>query len=411
MSWEVSAVDAGVGASFDVELATERVRGLLSRTIEDDGVPGAVALVRWRGHTAVQEVQGWAEVSPNRREMLLDTVFDLASLTKPFATTAVALALVERGQMALDEEVTGVLPELKTARGAGVTFRRLLTHTSGLSAWRPLYASARSPEEILDVINDLGIAYPPGSRFEYSDVGFITLGIALERIAQQPLDDLARELIFERCGLTSTGYRPPPEPDRYAATERGNEFERRMAEWAGLSFEGWRHDCYPGEVNDGNAYYGLGGVSGHAGLFSTAEEVGILGQMWLDGGAFAGERVLSSASVQLATTNQAPAGGAARGLGWALASRSAPALQELSRADAGFFPPSGTPWKPRPSGELLSEGAFGHTGFTGTSVWCDPNTDLVGVLLTNATHPSVDLSIGLDRFRARFYNILAACFR
>lgn len=410
MSSHVLSGAVARGGTFDADLARERVHRLLRCAVEDEGVAGTVALVRWRGQPVVQEVQGWAQVSPHRRKMRLDTVFDLASLTKPLATTAVALALVDQGQVALDEEVTRYLPELKTARGAGVTFRRLLTHTSGLSGWRPLYASAQTPEGILEVINDLGMAYPPGSRFEYSDVGFIALGIALERIAERPLDHLARELVFDKCGLTSTGYSLQLEADRFAATEDGNEFERRMAEWAGVHFDGWRRGCYPGQVNDGNAHYGLAGVSGNAGLFSTAGEVGILAQMWLNRGALDGERVLSAASVQLATTDQAPAGGAARGLGWALASRTGPTLQELSRADAGFFPPSETPWKPRPSGELLAERAFGHTGFTGTSVWCDPDTDLVGVLLTNATHPSVDLAGGLDRLRARFYNVLTASF-
>ncbi len=397
-------------AAFDADVATERVRQLLRSAVEADVVPGAVALVRWRGRPVLHEVHGWAQVTPQRRQMRLDTVFDLASLTKPLAAASVTLALLDRGHLALDEEVTQYLPELKIGRGAGVTFRRLLSHTSGLCGWRPLYASARATEGILEVINDLGMAYAPGARYEYSDIGFITLGIALERIARRPLNELARELIFDRCGLLSTGYLPELEVERFAATEDGNQFERRMADWAGLPFAGWRRGCYPGQVNDGNAHYGLGGVSGHAGLFGTAEDIGILGQMWLNGGIYAGERVLSDASVRLARRNQAPAGGAARGLGWALGSSSGPERAELTRADAGLFPPAGSPWKPRPSGELLSDRAFGHTGFTGTSVYCDPDIDLVAVLLTNATHPSVDLAAGVDGLRARFHNIVAASF-
>lgn len=411
-SEQLTAVDRGDRpAVFNAHAATERVRHLLRYAVDAGDIPGAVALVRWRGEPALHEVHGSAQVIPLRREMRPDTVFDLASLTKPLAATAVALALVDRGQVSLDEEVTRYLPELKIARAAGVTFRRLLTHTSGLVGWHPLYTSARTSEDILEVINEHGMAYRPGARYEYSDIGFITLGIALERIAERPLNELARELIFDKCGLGSTGYLPQLEQERFAATEEGNEFERRMADWAGMPFDGWRRGCYPGQVNDGNAHYGLGGVSGNAGLFATAEDVGILGQMWVDGGVFDGERVLSEAGVRLATTNQAPAGGAERGLGWALASSTAPSWEELTRADAGFFPPSGSPWTPRPSGELLSDRAFGHTGFTGTSVWCDRENDLVGVLLTNATHPAVDSAGGMDRLRARFYNIVAASFR
>ncbi len=277
-----------------------------------------------------------------------------------------------------------------------------------MSGWRPLYTRAYGREAILTAIADLGISYPPGSRFEYSDLGLITLGIALERIGGARLDELAGQLIFGQLGLQDTGYLPPPNSDRYAATEDGNAFERRMAVWAGLDFDGWRRGCYPGEVNDGNAHYSLDGVSGHAGLFATAHDVGVLGQMWLDGGSYQGTRVLSEAAVRLATANQSPERNARRGLGWALASTQPPSRMELTRADAGFFPPAASPWVPRPSGELLSERAFGHTGFTGTSVWCAPDMGLVAVLLTNATHPVVDLSKGMDRLRARFHNVVAA---
>lgn len=397
--------------AFDGDTAHERVRQLLGSAVEEGRIPGAVALVRWRGETVLHAAYGSAQREPHQRPMRRDTVFDLASLTKPLATAAVTLALVDRGWVSLDEEVTRYLPELKAARGAGVTVRRLLTHTSGLSGWRPLYVWARTREAILAVIDDLGMAYRPGSRFEYSDVGFITLGIALERVADRSLHDLFRELIVEPCGLDATGYLPSFEASRFATTERGNAFERRMAQWAGLDFDGWRRDCYPGQVNDGNAHYALQGVSGHAGLFADAADVGVLGQMWLDGGLCEGRQVLSEAAVRLAAANQTPPGGAARGLGWALASTSPPGHEELTRADAGFFPPTGSPWGPRSSGELLSPLAYGHTGFTGTSLWIDPEAHLVAVLLTNATHPDVDLTRGVDRLRARFCNVVAAAVR
>jgi CubicO group peptidase (beta-lactamase class C family) len=397
--------------AFDGERTTQRVAQLLEGAVNDGVVPGAVALVRWRGETVLHEAYGSAQVWPQRRPMRHDTVFDLASLTKPLAATAVALALVDRGRLSLDEEVTRYLPELRKARAVGVTFRRLLTHSSGLSGWRPLYVWARSREEVLAAIDYLGMSYAPGSRFEYSDIGFITLGIALERIADQRLDELARTLVFEACGLRVTGYLPTLEPERFAATECGNAFERAMAEWAGLEFDGWREDCDPGQVNDGNTHYALDGVSGHAGLFADAADVGALGQLWLDGGVANGHSVLSAASVRLATTNQTPRDGAARGLGWALASTSPPTYEELTRADTGFFPPPASPWSPRSSGELVSPRAFGHTGFTGTSLWIDPAASLVAVLLTNATHPTVELAKGMDGLRAHFCNVVAAGVR
>lgn len=401
---------AAVG-DFDGDRAGERVGALLQGTVDAEEIPGAVALVRFRGETVVHEAYGVAQHGQQRRAMRLDTVFDLASLTKPLAMAAVTLALVDRGLVALDEEVTRYLPELKAARGAGVTLRRLLTHSSGLSGWRPLYVWSRERAGVLETIDGLGMSYRPGARFEYSDLGFITLGIAAERITDRRLDELVRELVVGPCGLSSTGYLPDLNAERFATTERGNAFERRMAQWAGLDFDGWREDFHPGEVNDGNAHYALQGVSGNAGLFADALDVATLAQMWLDGGACGGEQVLSAAAVRLATTNQTPADGAPRGLGWALGSPAPPSREEITRADAGFFPPARSPWKPRPSGELLAPGTFGHTGFTGTSVWVDPTSRLVAVLLTNATHPSVDLAGGIDRLRARFCNILAAAVR
>lgn len=393
--------------AFDATVAGERVRSLLRSAVDDGLIPGAVALVRRRGATVLHEAFGHAQLWPDRRPMQRDTVFDLASLTKPLAATAVTLALVDRGQLSLDEEVTRYLPELRAARGAGVTFRRLLTHTSGLSGWRPLYVWARTRDAVLTAIDDLGMSYAPGARFEYSDIGFIALGIALERIADTRLDDLARTLVFEPCGLRATGYLPAFVAERFAVTEQGNRFERAMAEWAGLDFADWRDDYHAGQVNDGNAHYALGGVAGHAGLFADAADLGALGQLWLDWGAANGRQVLSAAGVRLAVTNQTPPG-TARGLGWALASTIPPDHDELTRADAGFFPPPASPWAPRPSGELLPAGAFGHTGFTGTSLWMDPTAGVVAVLLTNATHPRVDLHTGLDQLRARFHNVIAA---
>ncbi|MGH8912885.1 MAG: serine hydrolase domain-containing protein, partial [Acidimicrobiia bacterium] len=385
-----------------------RVSALLESAVERGTVSGAVGLVRQDGKVVFHEAFGLAETGPNPRPATPTTLFDLASLTKPLVGAGVTLALVDRGVMSLDEEVTGALPELRSLRGQGVTYRRLVSHTAGIPGWRPLYVKARGKSEILAAVDDLGLASAPGSRFEYSDIGFMTLGIALERLGGQSLPELAEALIFEPCGLSRTTYLPSFPKEEYAVTEEGNAFERRMAEWAGLEFDRWRTTFHPGEVNDGNAHYGLGGVSAHAGLFSDAHEVGVLGEMWLRRGDSNGRRVLSSAVVDLAITNQMPGRNAARGLGWDLAKRHGPTSEELSRADAGFFPPTDSAWSPRASGELLSASAFGHTGFTGTSVWMDPARDLVMVLLTNATHPRVDLDKPVNGLRARFHNVVAA---
>lgn len=385
----------------------EHASAVVSTAVDAGVVPGAVALVRHRGDVVLHEAFGRASIDPSRA-MTTETIFDLASLTKPLVGAAVTLALVDRGRCALDEEVTAWLPELHQFHGDGVTLRRLVAHTAGITGWRPVYTAAEATADVVRAIGALGLASTPGSRFEYSDLGYITLGAALERIGGKPLAELAAELIFDPCGLADTGYLPDRPADSFAVTEEGNAFERRMAEWAGLEFGRWRTTFHPGEVNDGNAHYGLGGVSAHAGLFATAADVATLAEMWLRRGVHDGRQVLSPAVVDLAISDQMPPGNARRGLGWDLCRRGGPTVEEIRRADAGFFPPISSPFSPRSSGELLSPSAFGHTGFTGTSVWVDPALDVVVVLLTNATHPRVDLDKPVNALRSRFANAVAA---
>jgi CubicO group peptidase (beta-lactamase class C family) len=396
---------------LDVATAVAALDRLVQDAVSQGQAPGAVCLVRWGGEVVHHSAFGQAQTWPQPREMRADTVFDLASLTKPLATSAVALVLADRGALALDEDVTTYLPELKAAAGAGMTYRRLLSHSAGLTAWHPLYLRGSGHANVLEAIQDCGLVYRPGTRVQYSDLGFVVLGIALERITGQRLGAMVKELVIDPCGLRSASFVPQLDENRFAATERGNAFERDMVESAGLRFGGWRDACYPGEVNDGNAHYGLGGVSGNAGLFATADDVGRLGQMWLDGGVVAGRRVISPASVRLATTNQSPDGEPARGLGWVLMESRARVTDQPAPPGGGFQPPTESPWSPRPCGELLSPRAFGHTGFTGTSLWIDPAADLVAVLLTNASHPEVDPSRRVNRLRARFHNALAANMR
>ncbi|MGH8957174.1 MAG: serine hydrolase domain-containing protein [Acidimicrobiia bacterium] len=386
----------------------EDVARLLTGAVDAGTVPGAVALVRLQGEVIWHDAFGLAAATLEPpRPMTPETIFDLASVTKPLVGATLTLALVDRGILSLDQEITTVLPELAKAQRKGVTFRRILSHTSGLPGWRPLYVWARDRNEILGVIDRLGLATDPGTRFEYSDLGFVILGLALERITGRGLEESASDLVFGPLGMSRTGYLPPSTKEGFAVTEEGNAFEKGMADWAGMEFSGWRTDFYPGEVNDGNTHYALGGVSAHAGAFSNASDLGLYGEMWI--GALAGRdsRVLSKGIARLATSEQAPHG-ARRGLGWDLMKTGGPTLAELSRADAGFFPPAETPWLPRSSGELLSPSSFGHTGFTGTSMWIDPERELVAILLTNATHPRVDLGKPVNSLRARFHNAVVA---
>jgi serine-type D-Ala-D-Ala carboxypeptidase len=361
----------------------DSMRETLASSVAQGDFPGAVALVRHHGSIILHEAVGAAATEPRWRPMALDTVFDLASLTKPLATAPVILALWEGGAIDLDASVGRYLREL--AGRDELTIRRLLTHTSGLPAWCATYASTRDPRGVLQTIASLPLSYAPDARVEYSCLGFILLGMAAERVAGAPLDVLADELVFRPLGLREIGYRPQFPAERYAATERGNDYEKGSVVNANAEFEDWRTDYIPGAVHDGNAYYGMRSVSGNAGLFSTAAEVGILGQMWLNGGERAGARVLSPETVALATSNLTPGLEEARGLGWKI---NDPA----------------TGGGPRSAGQLLSARTFGHTGFTGTCLWVDPEKELVAVLLANGVHPHVPPDNRVIWARGRFFD-------
>jgi CubicO group peptidase (beta-lactamase class C family) len=367
---------------------------VVSEAVERRDVPGAVALVRRRDETVLHVAFGATALTPAEIAMELDTVFDLASLTKPLATTPVVLALVERGLMDLDESIERFLPELAGSPLAALTLHRLLTHSSGLQAWHPTYTHGTTPVDVLRAITELPLVHAAATTVEYTCLGFILLGIIAERATGRSLDELAESLVFRPLGLTQTGYRPRFSLDRYAWTECGNEFERSRVEEAGLHFHNWRESFYPGSVNDGNAWYGLGGVSGNAGVFSTAADVGILGQMWLNGGTYRGARILSRELVGAATSNLTAELNLGRGLGWQIAGPYAPHEQEI-----------------RASGSILPPTAFGHTGFTGTSIWIDPEDELVVVLLTNRVHPEVGDVMTITALRHRFHDAVLSAIK
>lgn len=370
--------------------ALEAVDAILAEGMAGEGVPGAVALVRREGETVFHRAYGQAAVWPTRRPMALDTVFDLASLTKPLATTPVVLKLVEQGLLSIKEEIGAYLPELRSGHAGRATVGQLLDHTSGIRGWFPLYSHARQREDVLAVLADLAPASPPGTRVEYSCLNFILLGIAAERITGRRLDQLAHSLVFAPLGLHETGYCPKFPATRYASTEQGNGYEMGTVAELGEAFDRWRTQYVPGTVHDGNAWYAMGGISGNAGLFSTAEEVGILGQMWLNGGEYGGRHILAPETIQAAIVDRTPHLESSRSLGWLLARPPAP-------GDTTF----------RAYGTALSPRAFGHTGFTGTSIWVDPDRQLVMVLLTNRVHTSPHDASAVTALRHRFHNAAA----
>lgn len=298
-----------------------------------------------------------------------DTIYDCASLTKVVAALPLILLLVERGRLRLDDPVSYYIPAFAVEGKAAVTVKQLLTHTSGLVAYRDMHSHGWTPEEVKARVFAEPLQYEPGTKAVYSDFGFITLGEIAALLFGEPLEAAARRHVFEPLGMHDTRYLPPEESKpRMAATEYDAKLGRHK----------W------GEVHDENAG-ALGGVSGHAGLFSTAEDLAKYAAMWLAGGRIGGtgRRLLSEATVKAATrsyTTHLPAG---RGLGWVLRGDSFDA-----------------------SGDLLSPSCYGHTGFTGTSIWMDPELDCFAVLLTNRVHHGRSTSVA--RLRGCFHNAVAA---
>jgi CubicO group peptidase (beta-lactamase class C family) len=311
----------------------------LRRGLDDGAYGAAVLLVAVRGHVAHRCVMG--ELHPGGPACRIDSLFDLASLTKPVTAMAV-LTLVEQGAVLLTDPVSLHLPESQGTALGGVTLVQLATHVSGLPAWIPLYEHGYGADAAIDAIVRTPLAREPGAGYEYSDLNYVLLGQIAAGVAHLPLERLVAERVGRRLGWRDTGYLP------------GKALRERAA--ATGNCPGRPGRLLHGEVHDANAHF-MGGVSGHAGLFGTAEELIALGCSLLPGAA---RPLLSAAAARLATTSRIPASLGGQTVGW-------------------FASPN--PMLPR--GDLLCDTTFGHTGFTGTLLTVDPEAQLVVTLLTN----------------------------
>ena len=328
-------------------------------------------------------------------DVAASTLFDLASLTKVVATTTMAAILYERGLLELDAPVIGTIPELlvdscgeSDPRRIEVTFRMLLAHCSGLPAYEKLFLKARTRDELLRAAITTPLSADPGSRAEYSDIGFIILGNALERIAQESLDVLCRREIFGPLAMTRTTFNPPPD---VRARIPPTTDEREECDTGALARElptaqsqssasrvaprsSFRNRIIQGEVQDENAFV-LGGVAPHAGLFSTAEDLARFAHAMLQGG----HPILRRETVALFTRRESAPPGTSRALGW------------------------DTPSSPSQSGKYFGPHSYGHLGYTGTSLWIDPERQLSITLLTNRTWPDC-ANLAIKQVRPRFHD-------
>jgi CubicO group peptidase (beta-lactamase class C family) len=328
-----------VGMSAERLAAIDRV---VLNGIHAGGFPGAAVVVGRDGYAVVKRGYGrltWQADGPAATE---HTIYDLASLTKVVATTSAIMVLVDEGKLDLDAPVRQYVPAFAGGAKDRVTVRHLLTHRSGLPAGRDLWRSAASPAEARRQVLESRLYCEPGACYEYSDLGADVLGFVAETVSGQRLDHFVATRVFAPLGMNDTFFRPAPElRARIAPTE--------LAPPRGYPLRG--------EVHDENAY-ALGGVAGHAGLFSTAADLSIFAQTLLNGGVYRGVRVFSDSTVRQFTRRAA----GTRALGWDTCAKNSAC------------------------GEMMGESAFGHTGFTGTSLWLDPEQRMFVLLLTNRVY-------------------------
>ena len=339
---------------------------ILQQARDDRQFSGAAYVVGTKDQVLAADAVGttaWedgADVSP-------DTVWDIASITKPIVAIQ-AMMLAQAGQLSLTDPVSKFLPQYRQSDKAAITLFQLLTHTSGIPGQQPLYQTATTRPQLLDAVRGLPLRYAPGSGVEYSSQGFMIVGLILEAVTAQRLDTLLAEGVLAATGMRSTEFCPPREREpRIAATE-----------WCP-----WRGRLVKGAVHDENAAV-LGGVAGHAGLFSTAGDLSRLAQALLGGGQLDGGLVLDPglvAEMARPRTDHLPL---RRCLGW-----------------------QGADTSGCPVGSSVPPDSYGHTGFTGTSLWADPQRGLFVVLLTNAVHPKRRAE-GLLAVRSRFHDAIFA---
>ncbi len=360
----------------------QTISSLLAERIEAGDFPSAVYLVAESGHIVLADALGYAVREARQILATFDSVYDLASLTKPLITGLLCARRIELGEVTLDSSVAHYLPEFERADKSMITVRELLTHTSGLPAWRPLYLLTEGKREAtVAAIASEKLEYRPGTRVLYSDLGFIALGFLLERLTGTPLVEMARHEIMEVLNLKQTFFNPALALQTgIAACETGNAFERETCGEMGASFGAWRENLIWGEVHDGNAHF-LGGAAGHAGLFSTARETLELANQFIAEQS----KLLQPESCRLFSTNMTPGLEEERSVGWQLAAT-----------------------KDSTAGPSLPADSFGHTGFTGTSCWIDPHQGRVFVLLTNRTHARALPFANINSVRRQFHSLAVA---
>ena len=334
---------------------------ILRQAIADKAFPAASVAITHCGRLVALKALGRFTYDQNSPQVKSEDVFDLASVSKVVATTTAAMILYERGLLDLELPLAALLPEFagRDKRRREVTVRMLLAHSSGLPAYEKLYLRAGTKDALLREAFSVPLKSDPGTHAEYSDIGFILLGLALQRVMEEPLDGFCQREVFGRLGMSRTTFNPPAAwKSRIPPTADDQTFRKRIVQ---------------GEVQDENASV-MGGVAGHAGLFSTAGDLAIFAHTMLSGGT-----LVRQESLKMFTRRQSFPEGTSRTLGW------------------------DTPSSPSQSGKYFSQSSFGHLGYTGTSLWIDPERQLSITLLTNRTWPDC-VNQAIKKVRPSFHD-------
>ena len=358
----------------------------LQSRIDAHDFPSAVYLVAEKGDIVLSDALGFAVVEPEKIEVKLDTIYDLASLTKVLVTGLLCAKLLEKGEISLSDKIAEYFSEFDSDDKREITIQHLLTHSSGFRAWLPFYLISDSGLGILDCISKQPLENPINSKVVYSDLNFLTLMFLLEKLHGKRIDEIAKTEIFEPLNLQNTFYNPPKSLQKQiAASEKGNEYEKNTCTELGYfnppanagGSDIFRNYQIWGEVHDGNCYF-MNGVSGHAGIFSNAYETFKITQQFLANQT----TLLKPETCNLFRTNFTPNLNEARSIAFQLAAT-----------------PEST------ASKSLQPDSFGHLGFTGTSVWIEPATERIFILLTNRTHARELPFININSTRRKFHEL------
>ena len=353
--------------AVDTNYDFSEVDSLMNDAVKNLYFPGGVLLVGYKGKVILQKPYGNFTYDKKSSEMEVNTIFDLASVSKVLGTTTAAMMLYDEGKLKLNKRVCDYIPDFGNSGKEDITIKNLLLHNAGFPAWKPYYKMFKNRAEIINDILTTDLENEPGEVSKYSDLSMITLQLVIEKISGKSLDVFLNERLFSTLGLERTMYNPPAKLWGYCAPTEKDEY--------------WRMTTLQGKVHDETAYL-MGGVAGHAGLFASAQDAAKIMFMLINSGKVGSKEFIKSSTVKEWTSKQDKA--SSRGFGWD------------TKSNSGFSS----------AGDKFSENSFGHTGYTGTSVWADKEKNLFVILFTNRVYPNRS-NTKIIKFRPVLHNAVA----